>query len=168
MVLFRCLLLAHERRSGVGMLMHCLQIATKFTKISLTSPRQRRRWHFGWISLLSVARKMQTTAIQVGSRHHAKCPIHWRSAVRQYQKGYKPPDAVSGTKHSKRRKRRQAMPRALQPEVLYQPRNRIRLSRETAPVPGPAPGFRTSVLYQRGDICSLMAHVALRHVIDSQ
>jgi len=47
MVLSRCLLLARKRRSGVGMLMHCPQIAMKFTKISLRRSRRRMRWHFG-------------------------------------------------------------------------------------------------------------------------
>jgi hypothetical protein len=76
MVLSRCLLLARKRRSGVGMLMHCPQIATKFIKISLAPRQQRKRWHFGKSVLRFVARKMQTTAIRRGSRHHAKCLIH--------------------------------------------------------------------------------------------
>jgi len=76
MILSRCLLLARERRSGVGMLMHCPQIATKFTKISLPRHGQSKRWQFGKFELPFIARKMQTTSIRTGSRHHAKCLIH--------------------------------------------------------------------------------------------
>jgi hypothetical protein len=75
MVLSRCLLLAPERRSGVGMLMHCLRFARKFTKISLPRRKQRKRWQFGTFELPFIARKMETTVIRTGSRHHAKCLI---------------------------------------------------------------------------------------------